>query len=122
MKPILLVRGSGLSILLIGLIAVLCLVVQGCGSKQEEKTSTAKEQAPMRDINTVMTEHTPELMPIPGVTGVAIGQLDDGTPCILVLVENDSSAIVDKIPKTLEGYPTKIEVTGKIVPMDGKQP
>ena len=120
MKPSLKLRGTGLSILLIGLIAVFCFIVQGCGSKQEEKTSTPKEQAPMRDINTVMTEHTPELMPIPGVTGVAIGQLDDGTPCILVLVENDSAVIVNKIPKTLEEYPTKIEVTGRIVPMDGK--
>jgi hypothetical protein len=120
MKPSLLMRGAGLSILLTGLIAVLCFVGPGCGGKQEEKTSAAKEQTPMRDINAVMTDHTPELMPIPGVTGVAIGQLDDGTPCILVLVESDSSVIVSKIPKTLEGYPTKIEVTGKIVPMEGK--
>ncbi|MFZ1684039.1 MAG: hypothetical protein WAU88_07885 [Candidatus Zixiibacteriota bacterium] len=120
MKLSLLMQGMGRSILLSGLIVVCCFVTNGCGGKQEEKTSAPKESAPMRDINAVMADHTPELMPIPGVTGVAIGQLDDGTPCILVLVENDSSAIVSKIPKTLEGYPTKIEVTGKIVPMDGK--
>lgn len=87
----------------------------GCGKKQE----SSGEQAPMRDINVVMTEHTAELMAIPGVTGVAIGELDDGTPCILVLIEEETNEVVQKIPKILEKHPVKILVSGKIVPMGG---
>jgi len=87
-----------------------------CGKKQE-----GKEQMPNRDINLVMTDHTAELMKIPGVTGVAIGQLDNGTPCILILVEEESKEIEQKVPKAIEGHPVKLLVSGKIVPMGGKE-
>jgi hypothetical protein len=98
-----------------GLIITLILTgANGCGKKQE-----SKDQVPTRDINLVMTDHTKELMAIPGVTGVAIGQLDNGTPCILVLVEKESVEIDQKVPKRLEGHPTKIMVSGKIEPMGG---
>jgi hypothetical protein len=73
---------------------------------------------PRRDITTVMNAHTSELMAIPGVTGVAIGALDDGTPCILVLVLDDDAEATKKIPKELEGHPVKIFESGEIKPMD----
>lgn len=72
---------------------------------------------PSRDINAVMTDHTTELMAIPGVTGTAIGELDDHTPCILVLVEKETDEIKKAVPKKLEGHPVQLLVTGKIVPM-----
>ena len=106
---------SGVCPSLCAIVLSLVLVVGcGCGKKQE-----SREQAPMRDINVVMTEHTAELMAIPGVTGVAVGELDDGTPCILVLVEEETTDVVQKIPKVLEKHPVKILVSGKIVPMGG---
>ena len=98
------------------MIAMLALVYSGCGKRQE-----SKEQMSIRDINLVMSDHTAELMAIPGVTGVAVGQLDNGTPCVLVLIEEESKEIVQKVPKTLEGYPVKLMVSGRIVPMGGKQ-
>jgi hypothetical protein len=96
------------------LIAFILTGANGCGKKQE-----SKDQVPTRDINLVMTDHTKELMAIPGVTGVAVGELDDGTPCILVLIEKESAEIDQKVPKRLEGHPIKIIVSGKIEPMSG---
>jgi len=75
---------------------------------------------PQRDINAVLESHTPELMKIPGVTGTAIGALDDGTPCILVLVLEQNVELDRKIPRTLEGYPVRLMVSGKIVPLKGQ--
>ena len=75
---------------------------------------------PTRDITAVMDAHVSELMGIPGVTGVAVGALEDGTPCILVLVEKKTDEIARKIPKLIEGHPTKIFESGEIKPMDGQ--
>ena len=94
------------------LVALLIAGVITCGTKKE-----SRNEMPSRDINAVMTDHTSELMAIPGVTGVAIGELDDHTPCILVLVENETDEIKRAVPKTLEGHPVQLLVSGKIVPM-----
>lgn len=75
---------------------------------------------PKRDINTVMEAHTSELMAIPGVTGVAIGALDNGSPCILVLVVKQTNELERKIPKKLEGHPVRIFESGEIKPMNGR--
>ena len=96
------------------LLLALLIIASGCVRKQE-----SKYQAPMREINIVMAEHTNELMAIHGVTGVAIGALDDGIPCILVLIEEETAEVVGKIPKSIENHPVKIMVSGKIVPMGG---
>jgi hypothetical protein len=78
-----------------------------------------KEAASMsgRGIEQVMNEHGDEMMAVPGVAGVAVGALEDGTPCILVLVTERSAALRGKIPATLEGHPVKVVVSGKIRPM-----
>jgi hypothetical protein len=99
------------------LATALILVVLSLSCQRQMET---KDQAPTRDINAVMADHTEELMAIPGVAGVAIGELDDHTPCILVLVEEETAELKAKIPEKLEGHPTKLYVTGKIVPMDSE--
>jgi hypothetical protein len=91
------------------------LFVGACRSHKESKT-----EVPTRDINAVMTDHTPELMGIPGVQGVAIGELEDHTPCILVLVEKETDEIDQKVPRFLEGHPVRLLVSGVIRPMKGK--
>ncbi len=72
-----------------------------------------------RDIKTVMEVHADELMAIPGVTGVAIGEMEDKTPCILVLVVDSSGEIVRDVPDILEGYPVRLLESGEIKPMRG---
>ncbi len=72
---------------------------------------------PARDINLVKEAHTNELMSLKGVVGVYVGALDDGKPCIGVLVEKKTPELEKKIPKSLEGYPVKIDETGTVRPM-----
>lgn len=94
--------------------ALVLLGAIACGPQKKGKV-----EVPSRDINAVMADHTGELMAIPGVTGVAIGELEDHTPCILVLVEEETDELARKIPKVLEGHPVRLLVSGKIVPMKG---
>lgn len=75
---------------------------------------------PKKDINAVLQTHTAELMAIPGVTGVAISELEDKTPCIWVLVLEESEELDRKIPDSLEGHPVRIVVSGEIKPLDGQ--
>ena len=77
----------------------------------------SKPNESRRDINDVKEAHTKELMSIPGVVGVYVGQLTDRTPCIGVMVVKKSDDLEKKIPKSLEGYPVRIDETGVIKPM-----
>ena len=74
---------------------------------------------PHRDINGVMDAHVSELMAIPDVVGVAVGAMDDGTPCILVLVARKTKEIGRRVPGNLENYPVRVFVSGEIKPMQG---
>lgn len=73
---------------------------------------------PHRDIKAVMEDHVDSLMAMPDVVGVAIGAMDDGTPCLLILVIDTTEAVKQTIPDTLEGYPVRVEVSGEIRPLD----
>ncbi|HKJ32100.1 MAG TPA: hypothetical protein VKA34_09745 [Balneolales bacterium] len=69
-------------------------------------------------ITEVIKKHAAELMSIPGVVGIYEGETKDGKPCIKVMVEKKSKDTESQIPKTLEGYPVIIHVSGKIKPME----
>jgi len=73
---------------------------------------------PADNINDVLERHVDELMSIEGVVGVAVSALEDGAPCIKVLIREDSPLLREKIPEILEGYPVLIEVSGDIRAMD----
>ena len=81
------------------------------GCQQEKEREGAM---PTRDINLVMKDHVNDLMAIPDVTGVAIGQLDDGTPCIQVLIVRMTDELKQGIPKSIEGHPVVLVVSGVI--------
>ena len=89
----------------------------GCQSQ-----TGSRNTVPNRDIKTVMEAHVEELMAIPGVVGVAIGELDDHTPCIQVLVIEQTEELTRRIPKSLEGHPVVILVSGEIKPMRDDSP
>lgn len=83
-------------------------------------SETRHEDAmPKRDINAVMEAHVEELLALPGVTGVAVGETDEGTPCILILILEESDSIKARLPAEIEGHPVRTLVTGEIVPMQG---
>jgi hypothetical protein len=100
------------------LLALAALIVCGSCSKPPSSERSAPI-VPPREITQVMDAHVKELMAIPGVIGVAVGALDDGTPCILVLVSKIDAGIHKSVPQEIEGHPVKIEVTGEIRPMSG---
>ena len=74
--------------------------------------------SPRRDINEVLRAHDKELLAIPGVVGVYVGELAEGkTPCLKVMLARKSDEAERAIPKMLEGYPVVLEVTGEIRPL-----
>jgi hypothetical protein len=80
--------------------------------------SNAMCQSNSRDIDAVLRAHDRELLAIKGVVGVYVGLLDDGkTPCLKVMVVAKTAELERAIPKTLEGYPVIIEVTGEVRPL-----
>ncbi len=69
---------------------------------------------PERPIADVLAAHTPELMALPGVVGTYQGAKPDGSPIIVVMVAKSGAELERRIPKSLEGWPVRIEVTGEI--------
>ncbi|MGE5431712.1 MAG: hypothetical protein ACM3QX_11595 [Syntrophomonadaceae bacterium] len=91
----------------------------GCKSGQRRNIfvmDTLKMQH-KRSIEEVMNAHTDELMAIPDVNGVYIGELEDGQECITVMVTKKTELHKKKIPGKLEGYPVVIEETGEVRPL-----
>lgn len=70
-----------------------------------------------KTIESVLKQHTDQLMSLPGVVGTAIGECE-GKPCIKVLVVKKTPELVKKIPSTLEGFLVVIEETGEIRALD----
>jgi hypothetical protein len=68
----------------------------------------------LADIEQVMDAHVDELMSIAGVVGVAIGSLENGIPCIKILVVEKTEEVKKQIPSDLDDHPVVIEVTGTI--------
>jgi hypothetical protein len=92
----------------------LALMLLACGTSNETQVQMTK-----KDINAVKDAHTAHLMSIPGVVGVAVGELADHTPCILVLVVEDTDQVRGAVPDSLEGHPVSIFESGEIKPLDG---
>ncbi|HMD13040.1 MAG TPA: hypothetical protein VKI62_00300, partial [Bacteroidota bacterium] len=74
------------------------------------------------DVNAVKGAHEKELMSIPGVVGVYVGQLENGTPCIVVMVTKKTPELEKKIPASVDNCPVRIEETGEIKPLKKTTP
>jgi hypothetical protein len=73
---------------------------------------------PSLNIKDVLKKHTPDLMEIPGVSGVAIGE-SNGNMCIRVFVANSNSECLKQIPNKLEGYPVLVDESGAFRALHG---
>ncbi len=74
--------------------------------------------SPQRDINAVLAAHDKELLALPDVVGVYVGVLEDGrTPCLKVMLARKTPKFVRAVPRSIEGYPVVLEVTGEIRPL-----
>ncbi len=103
-----------------GFLALLGLIMGVGYSNNIKDNSSGQSEMPRRDINEVMEAHVEELMKLPGVVGVYISALDDGTPCIKVMVVEKTTELEQKIPKFLEGHPVLLIATGEIRPLSKK--
>jgi len=65
-----------------------------------------------KSIVQVLNEHADQLISIPGVTGVGIGDCH-GTPCIKIFVVKATPSITRHLPARLDGYEVSIEETGE---------
>lgn len=102
------------------IILALAMLVAPCSScKKPPSNERGASIVPGEGIQKAMDAHVKELMAIPGVVGVAIGALEDGRPCILVLVVKKTAENRKLIPAEIEAYPVKIEESGEIRPMSG---
>ncbi len=101
--------------------AMAALIVLASGCSNGSREGGEGETMSIDDIKIVMEAHVDELMAISGVVGVAIGALDDGTPCIRVLLLEDSPELRSRIPQKLDGHPVEIDVTGEIRAMPDEE-
>jgi hypothetical protein len=62
-------------------------------------------------IEEVLRTNTPGWMAVPGVVGTGIG-VCDAVPCLKVFVAERTPEIREQIPRSVEGYPILVEVTG----------
>ena len=68
-----------------------------------------------RDINVVLAAHDKKLLAIPDVVGVYVGTLQDRrTLCLKVMLARKTEESARKIPRSMEGYPVVIEISGEI--------
>jgi hypothetical protein len=104
---------AGLTVLAIALV----LQAAGCGKGRDNERGTPAMS--IDDAIRVMDAHVKELMAIPGVVGVAVGELESGAPCIKVLVAKKIPDHRKRIPKEIEGVPVVIEESGEFRPMSG---
>ena len=100
-------------------LVLLCLVAAsftaGCGKNMAQNNSPS----PKRDINAVLRDHDKKLLAIPGVVGVYVAVLEDGkTPCLKIMLARKTPESERDLPKSIEGHPVVVEVTGEIRPLD----
>ena len=65
-----------------------------------------------KSIVQVLNEHADQLMSIPGVSGVGIGDCR-GSPCIKIFVVKATPSVTRHLPTRLDGYEVVIEETGE---------
>ena len=95
-------------------VIVLTTLLGGCASPMSPSTPRDGR----RDINAVLADHDDRLMAMPGVVGVYIGVLEDGTtPCLKVMLRQPDKKLEQSLPRVLEGYRVVLEVTGEIRPL-----
>ena len=103
-----------------GLTLVALVAITGCRSG----STNGKDETdmPQRDVTTVMNAHVDALMATEGVAGVAIGETDDHTPCIIIYVVQLTDTLKASLPTTMEGHPVRIEESGEFRPLKSEAP
>lgn len=103
-------------------ILVLIALVAITGCRSGNANGKGQANMPQRDVTTVMNAHVDALMATAGVAGVAIGETDDRTPCIIIYVVQLTDTLKATLPTKLEGHPVRIEESGEFRPLKAETP
>ncbi|NIR48464.1 hypothetical protein GWO43_08595 [candidate division KSB1 bacterium] len=101
------------------LVFMFAFTTVNCSKKVEDQQGEATMSS--KSIQDVLKEHGRTLMDIPGVEGVGQGLTDDDQDCVRVFVSSMTPEVKKQVPKTLDGYPVIIEVTGEFKALDDDQ-
>jgi hypothetical protein len=93
-------------------IALTGLTMAACAGPPAKKPAQVTGMK-MTKIEDVLNRNTDSLMAVGGVEGVGIGG-SASAPVIVVMVRGNQSEMARKLPKQVEGYTVKVEVTGQI--------
>ena len=96
--------------------ALLLGAAAACGEKETE-VQPSEQAMPEKTITQVLTEHTDNLMSLPGVVGAGQGECS-GKPCIKVFVVKKTSDLLRRIPSAIEGYTVEVQESGEIKALD----
>jgi hypothetical protein len=107
----------GKAVLAAGLLPA--LLAGGCGMK-DERSAGNEGPRPERDVNQVLEENRERILGLPGVQGVYVSALEDGSPCIKVAVSEFTPELEESLPTRLEGHPVVVVETGPIEPRGGE--
>jgi Raf kinase inhibitor-like YbhB/YbcL family protein len=97
-------RSRAAAVLLLGAAALAACARKNADPGANTPTSTT----PIADA---LTAHRDSLLALPGVVGVGVG-LCGGAPCIVVMAAAASPELSRRLPKTLDGHPVELRVTG----------
>ena len=116
-------RETGRAAAAIGAAAVLSLGVIGgagacspgsgggaAGTKDTARTAEV-DTVSQRSIIEVQEAHAERWEALDGVEGTGVGRCE-GEPCIKVFVREETDELEEEIPREVEGYPVRLEVTG----------
>ena len=95
-------------------LVVLAVMLSACGGEPADPTPAPSDAQP---IDQLLAAHTDEMLAIPGIVGLGIGECA-GAPCIRVFAETEAASLDEQIPSELDGYPVEVDVTGPIVARD----
>jgi hypothetical protein len=88
----------------VGALLAAVLAIPACTSDRPPAQVPADE---------VKQRHEADLMSIPGVVGVGVGQCDEQA-CIKVFVEQETPEVAGIVPADLEGVPVVVEEIGQV--------
>ena len=101
-----------LAVLMVSLIWVGCNPDQGPTAPEGDATvESAAKSSPIGAAIAAQNRHTNDLLGNPEVVGTAVGHGGDGRPVVLVLARSGGVA---GIPRSLDGIPVQVRVTGEI--------
>lgn len=93
---------------------LLCGVcIGGVSCTRSQSPPPNSQQATKLKIEDVQRRHEQQLMAIPGVTAIGIGE-ENGQPVIKVFVKQRTEELNKQLPQQLEGFKVKVEVSGEI--------